>query len=155
MGKKTYAGRIFQNPDEKREIWVCCGKLDWNDLNKLVYPDYDERLTNNGFTDVQFISLIEHVRVWGTIPEDLRERLKHPPQTPLAALGLARDVCEQLEGEQQLWLISWWQTVLWRQELSRTSVERLNRLRQQLLSFVQPRLAWEVTLLHLIRVPTH
>ncbi|WP_186595338.1 DNA polymerase III subunit delta' [Synechococcus sp. PROS-7-1] len=99
-------------------------------------------------------ALLEHVRVWGTIPEDLRERLKRRPQTPLAALALARDLCEQLEGEQQLWLISWWQTVLWRQELSRASVERLNRLRQQLLSFVQPRLAWEVTLLNLISVPT-
>jgi len=97
-------------------------------------------------------ALIEHVRVWGTIPEDLRERLKHPPQTPLDALALARDVCEQLEGEQQLWLISWWQTVLWRQQLDRVPVERLNRLRQQLLSFVQPRLAWEVTLLNLISV---
>ena len=97
-------------------------------------------------------ALIDHVRVWGTIPEDLRERLKHPPQTPLDALALARDVCEQLEGEQQLWLISWWQTVLWRQQLDRVPVERLNRLRQQLLSFVQPRLAWEVTLLNLISV---
>ncbi|CAK24669.1 DNA polymerase III subunit delta' [Synechococcus sp. CS-197] len=97
-------------------------------------------------------ALIEHVRVWGTIPEGLRERLKHPPQTPLDALALARDVCEQLEGEQQLWLISWWQTVLWRQQLDRVPVERLNRLRQQLLSFVQPRLAWEVTLLNLISV---
>ena len=99
-------------------------------------------------------ALIEHVRVWGTIPEDLRERLKHPPQTPLDALALARDVCEQLEGEQQLWLISWWQTVLWWQQLDRAPVERLNRLRQQLLSFVQPRLAWEVTLLNLISVQT-
>ena len=97
-------------------------------------------------------ALIDHVRVWGTIPEDLRERLKHPPQTPLDALALARDVCEQLEGEQQLWLISWWQTVLWWQQLDRAPVERLNRLRQQLLSFVQPRLAWEVTLLNLISV---
>lgn len=99
-------------------------------------------------------ALIEHVRVWGTIPEDLRERLRTPPQTPLDALGLARDVCEQLEGEQQLWLISWWQTVLWWQQLDRAPVERLNRLRQQLLSFVQPRLAWEVTLLNLISVQT-
>lgn len=99
-------------------------------------------------------ALLEHVQVWGTIPEDLRQRLRTPPQTPLDALGLARDVCEQLEGEQQLWLINWWQTVLWRQQLNRVAVERLNRLRQQLLSFVQPRLAWEVALLTLISAQT-
>ena len=99
-------------------------------------------------------ALLEHVRLWSSIPEALKERFRNLPQTPVDALGLARDVCEQLEGEQQLWLISWWQTVLWRQQLNMVSVERLNRLRHQLLSFVQPRLAWEVTLLNLIRSHT-
>jgi len=97
-------------------------------------------------------ALLEHVRLWSSVPEELRERLRHLPETPVDALGLARDVCEQLEGEQQLWLISWWQTVLWRRQRNRVSIERLNSLRQQLLSFVQPRLAWEVALLNLIRI---
>ena len=99
-------------------------------------------------------ALLEHVRLWSSVPEELRERLRRLPETPVDALGLAREVCEQLEGEQQLWLISWWQVVLWRRQLNRVSIERLNSLRQQLLSFVQPRLAWEVALLNLIRTNT-
>jgi len=60
-----------------------------------------------------------------------------------------RDLCEALDGEQQLWLISWWQHRLWRSGSSAVMLKRLDTLRGQLLSFVQPRLAWEVALLDL------
>jgi DNA polymerase-3 subunit delta' len=46
-------------------------------------------------------------------------------------------------------LIGWWQHRLWRSGRSASSLKRLDTLRGQLLSFVQPRLAWEVALLDL------
>ena len=95
-------------------------------------------------------ALLEHVRVWMTIPEELKQRLQMLPTTPLQALALARDVSEQLEGDQQLWLINWWQQNLWTTYQQPARLQRLDRLRQHLLSFVQPRLAWEVALLNLI-----
>ena len=94
-------------------------------------------------------ALLEHVRLWSSVPEELRERLRHLPETPVDALGLARDVCEQLEGEQQLWLIDWWQQQLWRAGAGDQPMRRLEILRRHLLAFVQPRLAWEVALLDL------
>jgi DNA polymerase-3 subunit delta' len=54
-----------------------------------------------------------------------------------------------LEVEQQLWLLDWWQTHLWRSRPDPVPLQRLERLRRQLRSFVQPRLAWEVALLEL------
>ena len=95
-------------------------------------------------------ALLEHVRVWMTIPEELKQRLQMLPSTPLQALALARDVTEQLEGDQQLWLINWWQQNLWTTYQQPARLQRLDRLRRHLLSFVQPRLAWEVALLNLI-----
>jgi DNA polymerase-3 subunit delta' len=65
------------------------------------------------------------------------------------ALALARDLTEALEIEQQLWLLDWWQLRCWRHRQDRAALERLERLRRQLRSFVQPRLAWEVALLEL------
>ena len=97
-------------------------------------------------------ALLDHVRVWNTIPEELRQRFQSLPTTPLQALALARDVTEQLEGDQQLWMINWWQHNLWISSSQPERLKRLNRLRQHLLSFVQPRLAWEVALLNLIEV---
>ena len=95
-------------------------------------------------------ALLDHVRVWNSIPEELRQRFQSLPTTPLQALALARDVTEQLEGDQQLWMINWWQHHLWNASSQPERLKRLDRLRQHLLSFVQPRLAWEVALLNLI-----
>ena len=95
-------------------------------------------------------ALLEHVRMWTTIPDDLKQRLQSLPTTPLQALTLAKDLSEQLDGDQQLWLISWWQHNLWNLANQPTQLKRLDRLRQHLLSFVQPRLAWEVALLTLV-----
>ena len=97
-------------------------------------------------------ALMDHVRMWNTIPEELRQRLQILPSTPLQALRLARDVSEQLDGDQQLWMINWWQYNLWNASTQPQRLRRLDRLRKHLLSFVQPRLAWEVALLNLIEV---
>ena len=96
-------------------------------------------------------ALLEHRRYWDALPDELRQRLQTPPEQAMEALALARDLTEILDGEQQLWLINWWQQRLWRQSGGAISLERLERLRRQLLSFVQPRLAWEVALLDLVQ----
>ena len=80
----------------------------------------------------------------------LIQRLQCLPSEPIHALSLARDLSENLDGEQQLWLIDWWQHHLWNGSQRAEHLQRLELLRRQLLSFVQPRLAWEVALLDLM-----
>ena len=94
-------------------------------------------------------ALLEHRSRWAALPTELMPRLRHLPNEPMHAIALARDVCEALDGEQQLWLIDWWQQALWASSGDVHSLKRLEILRRQLLSFVQPRLAWEVALLDL------
>jgi DNA polymerase-3 subunit delta' len=94
-------------------------------------------------------ALLEHRRRWRELPEGLATRLLELRAEPLEALALARDLCEALEGEQQLWLLSWWQLARWRRGGAAADLRRLERLRSQLRAFVQPRLAWEVALLEL------
>jgi len=94
-------------------------------------------------------ALLEHRRQRAGLPEELTGRLASMPDQPMEALALARDVCEALDGEQQLWLINWWQQQLWARGAGDRPLHRLETLRRQLLSFVQPRLAWEVALLEL------
>ena len=96
-------------------------------------------------------AVLEHRNRWATLPTELMPRLRHLPNEPMQALALARDVCEALDGEQQLWLINWWQQALWTSSRDVESLKRLETLRRHLLSFVQPRLAWEVALLDLIK----
>ena len=96
-------------------------------------------------------AVLEHRNRWAALPTELMPRLQHLPNEPMQALALARDVCEALDGEQQLWLINWWQQALWTSSRDVESLKRLETLRRHLLSFVQPRLAWEVALLDLTK----
>ena len=96
-------------------------------------------------------AVLEHRNRWAALPTELMPRLRHLPNEPMQALALARDVCEALDGEQQLWLINWWQQALWTSSRDVESLKRLETLRRHLLSFVQPRLAWEVALLDLTK----
>ena len=114
-------------------------------------------------------ALLQCREQWRALPEGLAERLwslgsPSPGQgsrpgpgpasgqgagSPIEALALARDLCEALDGEQQLWLLNWWQWRLWRQRPDPGVQRRLESLRSHLRSYVQPRLAWEVALLEL------
>ena len=102
-------------------------------------------------------ALLEQRAQWQALPEGLTGRCSafsapNGAQTPMLALSLARDLCEVLDVEQQLWLLDWWQLHLWRQRQDPAPLKRLEQLRSQLRSYVQPRLAWEVALLSLAGV---
>jgi DNA polymerase-3 subunit delta' len=94
-------------------------------------------------------ALLFHRLQWRSLPAGLADRLRSLGPDPVEALHLARDLTEALDGEQQLWLLGWWQWALWRSQGQVGPQRRLERLRGHLRSFVQPRLAWEVALLEL------
>ena len=98
-------------------------------------------------------ALLRHRQAWQALPDGLAGRLQTlAPADPLAALALARDLTDALDGEQQLWLLNWWQVWLWRRHGRADLLRRLEQLRSQLRAYVQPRLAWEVALLELARL---
>jgi DNA polymerase-3 subunit delta' len=94
-------------------------------------------------------ALLAHRHQWRSLPAGLADRLRTLGPDPAEALHLARDLTEALDGEQQLWLLGWWQWMLWRSQRQVGPQRRLERLRGHLRSYVQPRLAWEVALLDL------
>jgi DNA polymerase III subunit delta' len=96
-------------------------------------------------------ALLRCRQAWADLPEGLAARLLDMAAAaePLQALALARDLAEALDAEQQLWLLGWWQLALWRRQAPVAQLQRLERLRNQLRAYVQPRLAWEVALLEL------
>lgn len=86
-----------------------------------------------------------------SIPVELLQSLSQPGLSRRAALETARQVSQVLDTESQLWLLDYLQHYYWHHhgQASRTRAVllQLEQARQALLSFVQPRLVWEVTLM--------
>ena len=92
---------------------------------------------------------LKNINIWKEIPNDLWLRLQKLPLTAMESLDLARDITELIVPENQIWIIDWLQINIWSKEKDKRKIEILEKLRKHLLSFVQPRLAWEVTLLEI------
>ncbi len=92
---------------------------------------------------------LANLQSWLSISSTLRQKLEITLTKQIDLLKLAKEITDELNIEQQLWLIDFKQHTCWVKEKNSHKVEYLEELRKQLLKFVQPRLAWEVTLLEL------
>jgi DNA polymerase-3 subunit delta' len=81
------------------------------------------------------------------MPEALRQRLAQLPKSRLDALDIAKTIAKELDTQAQLWLIDYLQSLYWRRWQQKHMLDLLEKARQYLLGYVQPRLVWECTLL--------
>lgn len=96
----------------------------------------------------QAIAAKQQLQVIGT---DLLQAITQAPKSLRDALELARQIDKTLDMEAQLWLLDYLQHNYWQQFLtgaiSNSPLENLAKARDHLLSYAQPRLVWECTLL--------
>ncbi len=90
-----------------------------------------------------------NLKYWLSISSPLRQKLDIQLTNKIELLQLAKDITDELNIEQQLWFIDFEQNRAWNKERNSNMVKQLEELRKQLLKYVQPRLAWEVTLLEI------
>jgi DNA polymerase-3 subunit delta' len=132
------------------------GRLRPEEINQVL-PASDGQAAQDPAELVQLAAgspgaLQEHRLYWQALPQGLADRLLQLAEgnsDPLQALELARELSEALDGEQQQWLVQWWQQALWNRQHQPAILHRLNQLNRHLQAYVQPRLAWEVALLEL------
>jgi DNA polymerase-3 subunit delta' len=83
------------------------------------------------------------------IPDTLLAQLTKLPNSVRKALELAKEIDKTLDTEAQLWLVDYLQHSYWQSRSSPGIIQHLEQARKYLLSYAQPRLVWEVTLLEL------
>jgi len=87
------------------------------------------------------------------IPTELLSKLAQLPKSLRDALDIARQV-DTLDTEKQLWLVDYLQHHYWQQflagKIAYSPLQQLETARKSLLSYAQPRLVWEVTLMQLL-----
>jgi len=84
------------------------------------------------------------------IPPELLSRLKNVPQTLTTAFTLAQAIIQELDTEEQMWLIDYLQSYYWRSGQVPQIATIWEKARQYLQQYVNPRLVWECTLLEIL-----
>ena len=92
---------------------------------------------------------LTNLQYWLEISSALKHTLEIKLNNKIEVLKLAKEITDELNIEQQLWFINFQQDRIWAKESNSSVVKKLEELRKQLLTYVQPRLAWEVTLLEI------
>jgi len=137
-----------------------CQKIQFNRLNPAAMARVlQERGCGEILSHAEVMGMAqgspgEAIAIWQqlqSMPEDLLQKVKQLPQNLRSALELAKEIDKTLDTESQLWLIDYLQHCYWQQFLaggiSRSPLEPLEKARQYLLNYVQPRLVWECTLM--------
>ncbi|MGC1246774.1 MAG: DNA polymerase III subunit delta', partial [Spirulinaceae cyanobacterium] len=65
-----------------------------------------------------------------TIPDELLTKLQQIPNHPVTALGLAKEIVDNLETETQLWLINYLQYIYWEQKRQANILQKLEDTRK-------------------------
>jgi len=134
-------------------------RLNDNEVNKIIQNSEViqemEDIPSEQIKDLMVFSdgspgrYIKNIQYWLEISSTLKQNIEIKLTNKIELLKLAKNITDELNIEQQLWLINFQQNSIWEKENDSNMVEKLEELRKQLLTFVQPRLAWEVTLLEI------
>ena len=91
--------------------------------------------------------ILKDIKLWNELPNEIKENLDLPLSDNLEILKITKIISEKLDIDQQMFLINFIQQKYWAKTKNSKIVEKLENLKIHLKGFIQPRLAWEVTLL--------
>ena len=91
--------------------------------------------------------LLKNIEIWNDLSEEFISKLNSPIKNNIEILELSKLISEQLDINQQVYLVSFIQIAWWRKTKNINVVKKLESLKILLQKNVQPRLGWEITLL--------
>ncbi len=91
--------------------------------------------------------ILNDIKIWNELPKEIKKNLDFPLSDNLEILKISKMISEELEINQQIFLVNFLQIKYWHKTKSKNIVEKLEVLKVHLKSLIQPRLAWEVALL--------
>ena len=132
------------NDDEVNKIIQKINVIE--NINEIPREKIQELIS---FSDGSPGRYLTNIQYWLDISSALRQNTEIKLTNKIDVLKLAKYITDELNIEQQLWFINFQQNIMWEKENNSTMVIKLEELRKQLLTYVQPRLAWEITLLEI------
>ena len=90
--------------------------------------------------------MMKDIKIWNELPDKIKENLDVPFSDNVEILKISKTISEELEIDQQIFLINFLQKKWWKKTKSKQIIKKLEDLKGHLKGLIQPRLAWEVTL---------
>ena len=91
--------------------------------------------------------LIKNIEIWNKLSDEIIRKLDSPIHNIQEMLELSKTISEQLEIDQQIYLVNFIQIIWWRKIKNIYLIEKLENLKLYLRKNIHPRLAWEITFL--------
>ena len=91
--------------------------------------------------------ILNDIKIWNELPDEIKDNLDFPLSDNLEILKISKIISEELEIYKQIFLINFLQNKWWGETKNISIIKKLEDLKKYLKSFIQPRLAWEVTML--------
>ncbi len=159
LEEPVYATIILIVPDAGSILPTLVSRCQRIPFTRLNQAQMQEVLIHTGHTDIppEVIALaqgsagnaIESFEHFKSIPVDLLTSVRQIPQDAKSAMAIAKRITKELEVDLQLWLIDYLQNYFWEQQRSKSVLQHLDKARELIARYVQPRLVWEVTLLQI------
>jgi len=91
--------------------------------------------------------LLKNIEIWNDFSDDILGKLDSPIKSSLEILEISKLISDKLDNYQQICLANLIQIIWWGKTKNIRLIKKLENLKYLLRKNIQPRLAWEVTLL--------
>tara|TARA_B100000579_G_scaffold433246_1_gene451640 strand:+ start:742 stop:1698 length:957 start_codon:yes stop_codon:yes gene_type:complete len=120
-----------------------------NNLDSSLLSPYEELNLQNLINSANGSpgKIMKNIKIWKELPDHIKENLDFPLRDNLEILKITKTISEELDIDQQIFLINFLQQKCWAKTKKKNIIRQLEDLKLYLQGFIQPRLAWEVTLL--------
>ena len=134
----------FRSFSSKQINFILKDYLDQTKLNINAKLKFEDLINSSNGSPGQ---LLQNIEIWNELSDEITSKLDVPIKNSLEILEASKLISEQLEIYQQICLINLIQIIWWRKTKNTNLVKKLENLKFHLRKNIQPRLAWEITLL--------
>ena len=93
--------------------------------------------------------LLKNIEIWNELSDEIIRKLDSPINNIQEILEVSKLISDELEIDQQIFLVNFIQIIWWRNTKNITLIKKLEKLKFYLRNNIHPRLGWEITFLQI------
>ena len=120
-----------------------------NSDSSIVNTDDDEELNLDYLINSAHGSpgkILNNIKIWNELPDEIKDNLNLPLKDNVEILKISKKITEDLEIDQQIFLVNFMQNKYWKKTKNKKIIKTLENLKVNLRDLITPRLSWEIAL---------